>query len=322
MIDALRKQIEARISSVDVNHLRQEFVAWWNGKDRPELSTDEETPPDDTPQTDARPAAPAREPTPEELLKLRILIAESLWGEGFVGPGDFAFVMEQISQFGLSKEHSVCILGSGLAGAARAITKETGTWITAFEEKDDIIPIAREQCAVAGLAKRVVVTEFDPKATEIPESKFHVILSFDRFYAIEDKKTVLGRCKKALTGDGGLLITDYVVPRAPEEGRAEEWFDPFWGKPHLATAQNYINMFKAMKMDLRVKKDITADYVRMINTALPKWKDLLELANEPEVDGISRAAFAKFLAQEAETWAKRMEALSKGELQVYRFLAM
>ena len=53
-----------------------------------------------------------------------------------------------------------------------------------------------------------------------------------------------------------------------------------------------------------------------------KWKELLELANEPDIEGISRAVFARFLAQEAMIWASRMGALSRGELQVHRFLAL
>ncbi len=324
VLDGVRKKIEDRLPQMNMNHLREGFVAWWNGMDRPE-GADEETEEDldhTAPQVAKPKSAPAPEPTAAELFKLRLMIAEGLWGAGCVGPGDADYVMELTNQFGLTKEHSVCFIGAGLAGSARGITKETGAWITAFEPIDEIIAAAREQCALAGLAKRVVITEFDPATADIPEHKFQVVMSLDRLYAVEDKGGILDKIANGMADDGNLLITDYVVPETPAPGRVEKWFDPYWGTPHLATAQEYIETMEAMGLDLRVKKDITSEYAKMINDVMPKWKDLIDLAQEEQVGGVARATYARLLADEAGIWSNRLEALSKGELQVYRFLAI
>ena len=75
-------------------------------------------------------------------------------------------------------------------------------------------------------------------------------------------------------------------------------------------------------LGLRVKQDITSQYADLINAAMPKWTDLINLAKDEVIDGVGRAAYARVLAEEASMWARRLEALSNGELKVYRFLAL
>ena len=325
MLDAVRKKIEDRLPQEKINHLRGVLVAWWNGVEGPLVLDEVVEEGGKVAPVQKKPQAKKTEypePSAEDLIRLRIMIAEALWGDGYVGPGDHEFIMELVTQFGLTKEHSVAIIGAGLAGPGRDITKDTGAWVSAFENHEEISDLAREQCAVAGLAKRCVITDFDQTTTELPESKFQAILSFDRFYAVEDKSKLLDNVAQGIAGDGGVLFTDYVVPTTPDQAKAETWFDSYWGTPHLTTAQEYIQALSAMGLDLRVKQDITSQYAELITAAMPKWKELINLTNDEVVDSIGRVAYARVLAQEAEMWANRLEALSKGELQVYRFLAL
>ena len=251
-----------------------------------------------------------------------MMIAQNLWGEGNVGPCSGDFFGELINQLGLTKEHSALMVGAGLGGTSRYVTKETGAWVTAYEVNERIIAEGREQCAVAGLAKRVTYEEFDPHGTVPPKAKFHTVMSFDALYTVEDKKDLLERMVGGLSSDGTLMFTDYVVPKAPEPGQAETWFDAFWGTPHMVSGAEYETLLADLPVDLRVKKDITAEYSDLIQKALPKWKDLIKLAQEEEVEGVARAAYARFLAKEAMLWASRLDAISKGELQVHRFIAI
>ncbi len=322
MLGAVREKIEGQLSRVNVAHLRESLIAWWNGIEGPML-LDEVV--DDGDSASVRKPAKKKkypEPTEEDLFRLRTMICDALWGEGYVGPGSREFVMECVSQFGLTKERSVAFIEAGLGGPARDISKESGAWISAFESKSPILAAGKEQCAIAGLAKRVVMEPFDEKTTALPENKFHAVISFDRFYAVEDKSKLLDNIANGMSDDGSVLFTDYVVPSAVDKSEAEKWFDPFWGTPHLTTAQEYIQTLSAMGLDLRVKQDITLDYAAMINAAMPKWKELINLAQAEEIDGVGRAAYARVLAEEAGRWASRLEALSKGQLQVYRFLAI
>ena len=325
MLADVRKKIEDKLPQVKINHLRSIFMAWWDGVEGPVLL--DEVVNDSEATNIVTAAVPVKrskvpEPSAEDLLRLRIMICEALWGEGYIGPGGHEFIMELVTQFGLGKKHSVAMIGAGLAGPGRDITKDTGAWIAAFENIDEISEMAKEQCAVAGLAKRCVVEPFDEKTTELPEGKFAAILSFDRFFTVADKSKLLDNIAQGIADDGGVLFTDYVVPTVVDQGKAETWFDPYWGTPPLTTAQEYILALCAMGLDLRVKQDITSQYAELINAAMPKWKDLINLAKDEMIDGVGRAAYARVLAEEASMWSRRLEAMSKGELQVYRFLAL
>lgn len=319
MIAAIRKQFEGRLGKVDVSSLRSQFLAWWNGMERPVLVLDQVAPPE---EGAPRAKAPVRQPTEEEIFGLRMMIAQNLWGDGYLGPCAGHFFEELISQLGLTKEHSACVVGAGLGGSARCLTKETGTWVTAYEANPKVVAMAREQCAIAGLAKRVTFEEFDPASTIFSKAKFHAVLSFDTLFTVEDKKSLLAHMVEGLAADGTLMITDYVVPHAPEGNKVLNWFDPAWGGIHLATAAEYEEIFKDLPVDLRVKKDITSEYAELLKSALPKWKGLISLAKDEEVEGVARAAYARFLAKEAMMWAMRLDAILKGELQVHRFIAI
>src|SRR5215469_13451931 len=86
---------------------------------------------------DARPVAAPRperaiaadvpEAAPETATLTRLTIAQWLWGDGFVMPGDADFVLELVKPFGLTPAMSMLDLSAGLGGPARAIAQAFGT---------------------------------------------------------------------------------------------------------------------------------------------------------------------------------------------------
>ncbi len=311
---------------MNIGQLRKKFTAWWEGVDAaPEAENQPaySVPPSEAPQSGTDPAnsqASGYRPN-APTLEAHLTIAQSLWGQGFVGPGDAAFILDIVSQLIISKEKTVGYLGLGLGGPAREITKETGAWITGYETREQSVKTAREQCMMAGLAKKVTVEPFVPGETALPKNRFHVMICRDELCFIPDKEEILKGIYKALTKGGLCLITDYVHT-GRQDADLSKCFSSVWGTPSLWPADRYPHAFLDLGFDLRVQADLTPQYISMIANSSGGWSDLMRLAESGSEEIGDKRGFVMALASEAAVWAERLNAMRNGELGVYRYILL
>ncbi len=308
---------------MDVNRLQRRFLAWWEGIDEGDLGP---VAPDDAVGEEELPGPvlPAQPYTPRmPKLSAHLLIAQELWGEGYLGPGDLDFVLTLLAQMGVSRDKSLAVIGIGLGGPARDLCRESGVWVSGYEQRGDLIETASEQCLMAGLARKVTVQLFDPGRAELPVGKYHIIMCRDELHAMPDKATILKIMYEALRPGGSVLVTDYVASGdADAETLGQSAFSEFWGGARIDTADTYSRLIREAGFELRVKKDMTEEYVDLISASTPGWGRLMAMFQAGDSRIADRQEFADALAREAEMWAVRQRALQEGDLAVYRMFGL
>jgi len=313
-------QPAALLEKLDIPLWKRRFLAWWNGE--------EGTP--DVPDDESAEAPDAGEGTGFGRglndLEARLMIAQTLWGHGYLGPGDRDFILDLVKPLSLSKEKSIGVLGVGLGGPAREVAKETGVWITGYEARPDLIDPATEQCVMSGMAKKVAVHGFDPSKPDLPAKKFSAVLARDQFSLWPNRKAILDDMVDSLKKGGMVMITDYVrMPEGPSGSVSPGCFSSAWGRPELWEPADYKAALTELGLEMRIQRNITRDYVRLIGASSSGWGRLMDMAGEAAQGGGQigdKAAFLRLIAEEANMWASRTEALKSGDLAVYCFLAM
>ncbi len=304
---------------VNVSRLKKQLWAWWEGVDLP----------DDTGASGAQ--ASSGQTHRHDLsfaqknlgLPPEVLIAETLWGEGYVGPGGPEFILDLVAKLGISRDKSMAYMGLGLGGPAREICRESGIWITGYEARTDLIELASEQSLMAGLARKVSAQLYEPGNTVLPERKFDIVISRDEFSFLGDRAAILAKIYASLRPGGSFLLTDYVIaPGTDGAALAQSAFSPFWGTASLCTQAEYNAAIQEAGFDLRVKKTLTPAYVTMVTEATTRWASLLKMAQEGHDQIADTAAFVQAMAKEAECWTARLNALQANELEVFRFFAL
>ncbi|MGF1455026.1 MAG: methyltransferase domain-containing protein [Alphaproteobacteria bacterium] len=304
--------------------MRRRFLAWWEGLDEADLQE-----PDEAYLT----PAPADMSGPEEGSPLyvpripqladHLTIAQALWGEGYLGPGDRDFILSLVSQLAISRDKSLALLGIGLGGPARDLCRDSGIWVSGYEARPDLIEPASEQCLMAGLARKVSVQHFDPQTTALPDGKYHIVMSRDEFHTLGRQDHMMGQVYSALRPGGSALVTDYVVTEAGDPERlATTAFSDIWGGAVLTTADDLARAMREAGFDLRVRKDMTDAYIDLISATTPGWGRLLDMLQNGDERVCDRREFVQALARETEMWGERLRALKAGELAVYRLFGL
>lgn len=152
----------------------------------------------------------------------RISAAQMVWGPGFAGPGDEAYLMSLVNVAGLTADMSIIDLSAGLGGALRALSERFGgLWIYAMEMSPELAKAGMEHTRMAGMKKNVPIEGFDPAKPEW-KKKFDFAFARETFYQIEKKEIVLLAIAKSLKPTGKCLLTDLVVR---EEGLSSPALD-------------------------------------------------------------------------------------------------
>ncbi|HEY4161783.1 MAG TPA: methyltransferase domain-containing protein [Dongiaceae bacterium] len=287
--------------------------AWWEGDI---LSEPKATP---APAAAAQPAAkasrlPAVPVHPVDRADIRF--PQHVWGDGFAGPGDAAFILKLVNPFAVNSESTLMDFGASLGGGARAISEKFGIWITGFEPDPDLAVAGHEISMRKGMKRAEVkpysLQDFAPKA-----ASFDGVFSHDTLHTLPGKEKLLGTFVNCLKPRGHIAITDFVV--APGISAGDERLAKFTGRAgqlsHFWSDQQYQAQLSALKFDIRIDEDITASYRSMI---IEGWVNFTE-------SGGSRSAAKEFpdeMVAEADFWTRRTAAIDSGIIQLRRYHAI
>ncbi|RMB12646.1 SAM-dependent methyltransferase [Eilatimonas milleporae] len=317
--------------------LRLKLRAWWEGYD-----------PDELQQRYAEYAARVRaaqeagraklqaarrEQEPEEALGAsghpdlpvdpwdaqKVNIAQYVWGEGFCGPGGPEYIIALSKLLALSPEMSMLQIGASLGGPARVLADRFGVWITGYEESLTLVEKGTQMSKMAGLEKKAALEHYNTRDFKGFDRKYDRAFAKEALFTIQDKRGMIEHIEDKLKPGGLFLMTDYVLgsDAALARDSYREWKMGERLKPYMATADEIVDMMKAVRMQVRVSEDISSSYVDMINQA---WAgaDIVATKLAKEKNG---PQLVQVLMREAEFWTRRKKLLESGDLKLWRIVA-
>ncbi|MGF1545645.1 MAG: hypothetical protein ACFB00_14320 [Parvularculaceae bacterium] len=231
-------------------------------------------------------------------------IAELLWGEGRLDPGDAPWTMRHARTLGLPLRAKVAVMGAG-RGAPLADLRVGTKW------------------RARGFARRGVkrgrysVVSYDEAATKLRRAWADGALCFFELHKDNDQTAF------------GLFVGEQLKPRAPaaftdftgaRRGvRLRACFrDPLRGA--LRSVDETIEALERGGLHVSEAVDETQAFLPRITQGWARWRAAYNLAlRAPSAS--ERAATMRALATMADVWAERIDALRAGQMQVTRINA-
>ncbi len=307
---------------------RVRFLAWWQGKNAEDVAAELGSEDESLKETLAKkPLAgvaslefKAEEAAPELTDKNwpaeRIKIVETIWGPGFIDPGDSEHVLKLVRPFGMNSSMNVLDLGAGLGGPARAIAEDSKAWLTGMEGSDALAAAGMERSVNAGMSKKAPVNHTDFETIELRPNFFDRVFSKEALFTVADKERLFKMVFTALKDEGQFVFTDYMVrERGAESQAVKDWIAHEPVQPHLWSPDRTEAYLKRLTFDIRVVEDITKGARRRIFEGWQKFIDTHEPGSIPD-------ELVPSLVDEAEHWARRVAALDNGNIRVYRIYAL
>ena len=270
--------------------------------------------------TKALPAAPrAQEKPAEEPVYAplsRTTVAQWLWGDGFLSPGDAAYVIDMVKPIGLTSAASVLDLSAGIGGAARVITQTFGAYVTGLERSPERAKLGQQMSVAANLAKRATITQYNPESVELRPNSFDCVIGRGATYNVVDKERLLRVVHQALKQRGHLLFNEFMLdPEVGERPEMAAWVARESYPPTLWTLRQYTDCLKSLGFDIRITTDLTGTYRAMIVTGWARMLEEVDLKAMPKPHRL-------VIIEEAELWMRRIAALQNGGLRVFRVYAL
>lgn len=244
-----------------------------------------------------------------------------LWGEGFCEPFDKSYAGDMVKPFALNEKMSVVDLGARLGGGTRAVAERYKVWITGMDPDPEYAKAGMQFSTKAGLKSRAPVIAYDIDKPALPKSRYNCLFALETFHRARNKQQLFANIAQALTDQGQVLFTDFVL-REPGQtsGLIEAWkrVEPF--QPHPWSAAEIAKCLKELRLEARVDEDMTEKYRRL---ALFGWQGCLDRLAEQRAAGTRPPRdLLHQLLDDAELWVLRLRALDSGALQVRRYFAL
>jgi cyclopropane fatty-acyl-phospholipid synthase-like methyltransferase len=286
------------------------FKAWWDG-----LEVD--LPREHKPKKPGKSGHNVRAPEQRKPWNdARIGLVQEVWGDGFDRPGGNDLIVELVRPLGLDPSQTVLDIGAGLGGGTRAICSAFDVWITGLEQDKDLATVGQELSNIAGLGKKAPIYHEDFETLELKERGYDVIFSHETIFQVKEKEQLFHTIERALKPGGHLVFTDYLIADVTgKDSDVKAWADEETLKPHLWTVNDYRDLLKELKLDIRISENISP---RIVSAIKDGWAAYMERAKESG----QLAANGDMIMREAELWMKRLKVLETGSVKLYRFHAL
>ncbi len=290
-------------------------LAWWNGIELPS-----EAPPPSAPCA----AAPVKASLPPLVSDRksalwtdpRSHLIEQVWGAGFGGPVDAEWVARFVAPLALNSKMTAINLGAGLGGVARATTLSTGTWVTGYEAKPELVEAGMELSTLEGLAKRAPILPFDFAKPSLKRESCNAVIAINAFYTLADKAALYSAMFDALRVGGHVLFADYMAIGNKRDTPAfQEWLK-LEGEPvHLSSPDETKAALAAAQFDVRIVEDVSPEMRHLITLGWARFAEALRQTNFDRRLGVA-------LADELALWLARLRVLESREVGVFRVHAI
>ena len=245
----------------------------------------------------------------------RLLVAQHLWGDGYITAGGGNEAKHLATPIGLSSAATVLLLGAGAGGVAALMVTEFGAWVVGYEADPQLQAAAVEHLRMAGPAvtKRATVELFDPLAPQFRTNFCHhaVVLDTIRAAPIEP---FLGAISLALKAHGQIVMAEFVAtaPLDPTDPAIAAWCRLEARSPGLHSEPAITRALARLGFDVRVVEDISARHMQL---CLRGWKDLVRGMGGTKPS----PAEASAIVHEAELWTRRIRLIHSGVIRLVRW---
>ena len=315
---SLKKKSSDEPKAPDEHSFGKRFHAWWEGY---ELEAGPEPEPAGPIDALEKAVAGDKEPDPSDRYppldrsspwpETRRKVAEMVWGDGFVAPGDTEATTELVSAFGLDSSANMLEIGAGAGGGTRAIASQFGAYVSGFDLEPELAQAATVQAEVHSLDRKAAVHPLDPENAEFKSQFYAGALIHETLYRIADKKAFLEKVVSSLKTSGHLVIIDLFFADDAATSEMDRWRDGERSEAYGWTIEEARDILSKLSVDVRVTADESDAYsTRIVDT----WNSFVgHVGNNPLDDDLVRPMF-----DEAEFWARRVGAIQSGDLKLYR----
>jgi len=245
----------------------------------------------------------------------RILVTEAFFGPGFTTVGGKDFALELLKTLGVTKETSVIQLGSALGGMLRLLATEFGVWSLGYEPNAELAAAANERSEAAKLGKQAR-TVCRPLSDIDRKPRVDCIFAKEAFYLHQDKKALFRAIDETLKPRGLFAFTDYVLPSPGHDSPLlKAWRASEKDKPYLIDIGEWTQLLTGKGYTVSICRDITKEYMRDM------VKDFEGFARHLKDAGVDRT-LKRWILAECEKWLVRFACFERGEIKVYRVLAL
>jgi hypothetical protein len=256
--------------------------------------------------------------TPLRWSPARLAAAQTLWGNGFLGPPGAAEVQHLAAPLGLDGSRSVLLLAESAGGPGATLAAGFGARVAAFEADPALAKAALAHVQERKLTERVTVQGWNPQSPALPRGAAHHALALEplaRMASAEVGAAVLfAGIAGALHRGGQMVLMELVRAPGPPGAGLLVW-QVSAGRRSPPRAARVEAAIAASGFDLRIAEDITE---RHVQAALRGWR---ELAARLRSARPGNAALAT-LVGEAEQWLLRVRLLHSGQLRLMRWHAV
>ncbi len=315
---SLKKQVSDEPNLADEHSFGERFRAWWDGTELdarpkpppvgPKAVADEGRAGDEPSDACGRFTALDRSsPWPDTRQK----VAQLVWGDGFVAPGDAESTIELVQSFGLDSSSNMLEIGSGVGGGTRAIAARFGAYVTGYDLEPELAAEATIQADIHSLDLKAKVHPLDPDNAEFKPQFYAAAMIHDTLYRIADKKALLEKVVGSLKPSGHLVIIDLFFADDAATSEMDRWRDGERSEAYGWPIEEARDVLSKLSVDVRVTADETDAYSAGI---VDTWNSFVgHVGNNPLADDLVRPLF-----DEAEFWARRVGAIQSGDLKLYR----
>jgi SAM-dependent methyltransferase len=296
------------MSAVMAGGWRSRITDWWHG--RGAATTVARSAPIRRPET--------RQRVGNRLDRERLLAVDApqyVWGEGRVGPGSRTFYEKLLVPLNPPENGRMLILGAGLGGPAREISKKFGVQVLGLEASPAVVAKGTELLEAEGAAQAVSLRGFSPEMAKLTGGAQDVVLAEPLLFAVQNKLELLRELDLTLKPGGKIVLLDYVVGAVKDDMRQlwEEWQEVERPRPRPRTLGELKGLFKKAKLKVRATHDVTARYNAMVTRAWARCLDRIEALPraEQQADPVIQS-----VAELAETWGRRSQLMEHGVLRV------
>jgi SAM-dependent methyltransferase len=246
----------------------------------------------------------------------RLTLARRLWGPGFTFPGGEIEALRLARPLGLSPAVSLLIVNVGAGGAASAISRNLGVWVTGLEADPALLSAGQGLITRTEQKRKVTLAAWDPSHPAIEPRSHHHCLALEALQHPRPEP-ILDALARALKPGGQMVLTELTSPEPlnANDPTVRRWAELEGRDPAQLLAPVAITrMLGRLGLDVRVGEDTSQ---RHLEQAMLGWRVLLN-----ELDAKPSRHEAAQMVREAELWLLRRRLIRDGRLRMMRWHAI
>lgn len=231
-------------------------------------------------------------------------IAQAIWGEGRLDPGDAAWTMRHARTLGAALKADIVILGAGAGAPLRDLKNGTRWKLSGYSRS-------------AARIKGFDVIPYEAALTRLNRASADGGLCFFELHRDADPAMMAMFAAELVKPGAPFAFVDFTVAR--KGARLKSCFaEPWGGSPRHG--EQFSELIEKSGFRINDCVDETRAFLPLIVRGWARWRGAYARALEfPETR--ARADYVRMLAAFAHLWAERFDAIKAGQLQVTRVLA-